>query len=163
MDIRAAREDEAERLSDLALRSKAVWGYDEAFLQRCRPVLSVDPGYLRTHPVFVAERTGSVVGFASLRPCRRKEDVELDLLFVEPDSMGTGVGRALLARALGRAAASGYARMIVQSDPFAEPFYLRHGARRIGSVASTVEEGRRLPLLEFALPETSPAPGSGAR
>jgi hypothetical protein len=35
--LRAPRLDELEALSDLCLRSKAVWGYDAAFLEACRP------------------------------------------------------------------------------------------------------------------------------
>lgn len=154
--IRRAREAEAELLTDLALRSKAVWGYSEAFLERCRPVLSVDAEYLRAHPVFVAEMEGELAGFASLR--ERGPDVELDLLFVEPRLLRRGIGQALLEHALRAAAASGYARMVVESDPYAEAFYLRSGGRRIGAVASTVEEGRELPLLAYELPNGTESP-----
>ena len=31
--LRAARPDEAELLTDLCLRAKAVWGYDDAFMR----------------------------------------------------------------------------------------------------------------------------------
>jgi hypothetical protein len=41
--------------------------------------------------------------------------------------------------------------MVIESDPGAEPFYVRMGARRTGVVASTVEEGRFLPVLEAGL------------
>ncbi len=34
--IRAARPGEADALSALCLRSKAHWGYDDDFLERCR-------------------------------------------------------------------------------------------------------------------------------
>ncbi|MGI5472915.1 hypothetical protein [Streptomyces sp. CA-132043] len=39
--IRPAFATEAETLSDLALRSKAHWGYDTAFLGACRDELTV--------------------------------------------------------------------------------------------------------------------------
>jgi hypothetical protein len=41
--------------------------------------------------------------------------------------------------------------LIVVSDPHAEGFYLKLGARRIGSRVSDLEPGRQLPLLRFAL------------
>ncbi|MGH7506358.1 MAG: hypothetical protein ACRELX_11935, partial [Longimicrobiales bacterium] len=43
--IRDARSDDAGRLTALALRSKAVWGYDAVFMERCRPLLTVTPAY----------------------------------------------------------------------------------------------------------------------
>jgi hypothetical protein len=39
--IRAARPDEAAALTDLAMRSKAYWGYGASFLARCRAALEV--------------------------------------------------------------------------------------------------------------------------
>ena len=169
--IRSAHEGEGAALSELALRSKGHWGYDEEFLQRCRPVLTVDEAYLRARPVFVAEVDGAVAGFCSLAP--RGEEVQLDLMYVEPSFIGRGVGRMLLRSALDAARRSGHARVLVESDPFAEPFYLRMGARRIGYADSEVEPGRRLPLLVLdlahgdggppgAAPELIP-PGSEAR
>jgi hypothetical protein len=35
--IRSANPDEADFLTELALRSKAVWGYSQDFLDSCRP------------------------------------------------------------------------------------------------------------------------------
>ena len=37
--LRPARVDEAGLLSDLALRSKAHWGYSPEFIERCRTEL----------------------------------------------------------------------------------------------------------------------------
>jgi len=44
--VRPARPDEASTLSELAVRSKAWWGYDVAFLDRCRRELETIPGRL---------------------------------------------------------------------------------------------------------------------
>jgi hypothetical protein len=38
----------------------------------------------------------------------------------------------------------------IQSEPNAEGFYVKMGARRIGSVESSVMKGRLLPLMEVA-------------
>ena len=43
--VRAARPAEAEAISALALRSKAHWGYDPAFLEACREDLTIDPAW----------------------------------------------------------------------------------------------------------------------
>lgn len=151
MQIRRARENEAGFLSALALRSKAVWGYSAEFLRRCEPLLAVSNGYVRANPVFVAEVDGRIQGFYSLNQSRY--EIELDLLFVEPAALRGGIGKALLKHAFHTALDLGHSRLFVESDPDAEPFYLRLGARRIGVIASTVEEHRELPLLQFDLRE----------
>jgi hypothetical protein len=46
-----------------------------------------------------------------------------------------------------------YERLLIQSDPFAEGFYLRLGADRIGEVPSQALPGRVLPLLVYPLRE----------
>jgi GNAT superfamily N-acetyltransferase len=97
--------------------------------------------------VHVAERDGTLVGFCAVNPAAAPP--ELDALFVEPDAMGAGVGRALLAQARAAAAAHGIAELAIDADPQAEPFYLREGARRVGDVHSA-STGRVLPRLLIA-------------
>ncbi len=80
--------------------------------------------------VTVAEAGGVIAGFATL--ALDADPPELDALFVEPAAMGAGVGTALLARATAEAAQAGVESLLIDSDPFAEPFYLARGAVRIG-------------------------------
>jgi hypothetical protein len=42
--------------------------------------------------------------------------------------------------------------LLILSDPFAEAFYARLGAVRIGEGPSDAIPGRLLPLLEYAIP-----------
>src|SRR5881396_3419913 len=86
MEIRAARPNEAGLLSDLALRSKAHWGYDATFLEHCRPVLTLTPADLVEQRATVAEVGGRVVGFCTL--AGEPPEGELSYLFVDPDHIG---------------------------------------------------------------------------
>src|SRR5688500_6000127 len=97
--VRAARADEAEALSALALRSKAYWGYDAAFMARCRDELTVRPDDMELRRVHVAEVGGRVVGFVTVEG--QPPEGEIGALFVDPDVIGSsvGAGRALWARA----------------------------------------------------------------
>jgi GNAT superfamily N-acetyltransferase len=147
--IRPARADEAEALTELSLRSKALWGYDAAFIARCRALMTVKTGNIESQPHYVAEVDGRIAGFYGFEP--EAEGVGLDYLFVEPDVVGSGVGRALWEHAVATARRLGHGALIVVSDPNAEGFYLRMGARRIGTRPSALEPGRQLPLLRFAL------------
>ncbi|HYG83088.1 MAG TPA: GNAT family N-acetyltransferase [Pyrinomonadaceae bacterium] len=147
--IRPARAGEAGLLSDLALRSKAHWGYDADFLEACREELTVSADYIRGAPVFVLEEDGRVVGFYGLR--EQGDGLELLYLFVEPAAIGGGHGKKLWAHAVETAARLGFQKISIESDPYAEAFYLAMGARRVGEVSSTLRPGRKLPLLGFSL------------
>lgn len=149
--IRAARAEEAAALTDLSLRSKAVWGYDAAFLARCRLLMQVKTEALRKQPHFVAESSGGILGFYGLEEIDQEDAVGLDYLFVEPDAIGRGVGGALWRHAVETARGLGCATLYVVADPNAEGFYRRMGAAPIGARTSDLEPGRLLPLLRFPL------------
>ena len=149
--IRRARADEAGLLSDLAFRSKAYWGYPIDWLERWRPELTVDPRTLEAAPTFVAVAESSLLGFYHLTPTSRADACELDFLFVEPTAIGRGVGQALFAHACTTARGLGYRLMVWGSDPHADGFYLRMGARTIGKRLSSTIPGRVTAEMEMAL------------
>jgi ribosomal protein S18 acetylase RimI-like enzyme len=148
--IRPGRPDEAAMLSDLALRSKAFWGYDEQFLEACRTALTVRPGDVSTRRVMVAEASGRVVGFYNLDGT--PPEGALGNLWIEPTYVRNGIGRCLWDHAMASARATGFASVLIDADPFAEGFYLAMGAERIGEVASDALPGRMLPQLRVLLP-----------
>lgn len=147
--LRPARREEAAALSDLALRSKGHWGYDAEFLAACRAELTLDPDELATHRTLVADVDGRPAGFGTLEGAPPYG--ELGMLFVDPDLLGRGIGRVLLAALLDRARQEGFTRLSVDADPHAEAFYLAHGAVRAGAVESASIPGRVLPRLELTL------------
>jgi GNAT superfamily N-acetyltransferase len=147
--IRPARPTEAALLSDLALRSKGYWPYDAAFLEACRAELTLTSGYIETHEVRVYEQQGRVVGFYALD--EKPPGGELDFLFVEPDAIGHGYGKQLMLYAVESARRRGWPHLIIEADPYAEPFYLAMGAVRIGEVPSGSIPGRVIPLCRLAL------------
>lgn len=147
--IRPARADEAALLTELSLRSKAVWNYDAKFLAKCRGVMAVKAANIELRPHHVAQFDGAVAGFCGFEP--EPDGVGLDYMFVEPDFIGHGVGRALWNHAAALARQLGNHALIVVSDPNAEGFHLKMGARRIGARPSDLEPGRSLPLLKYPL------------
>ena len=56
--FRLAHPAEAPLLSDLALRSKRHWGYDDDFMNRCRPQLMVDPDQITRGSGHAGRRRG---------------------------------------------------------------------------------------------------------
>lgn len=149
--IRRARLDESQELTELALRSKAHWGYDRAFLDRARPELEFRPAkFLPEFHVYVLEVEGNPAGFCSLI-LSGADVVELHDLFVEPRHIGRGYGKALWDYAVAVARSQGFRKLVLTADPNAEPFYARQGAVRTGEKASPVEAGRSLPVMEYSL------------
>ena len=143
--IRAPTIEELASLSELCLRSKAVWGYNEEFLEACRGELSFDQRDLHLTPIAVAEHGGKLVGVAQVKVIGNQAD--LLKLFVEPSAIRRGVGRTLLAWAINVARENGAARLVIDSDPGAAPFYRRMGAYDVGGARSGSIPGRMLPKL----------------
>lgn len=148
--LRPAREGEAEALSDLCLRSKAVWGYDDAFMEAVAPHLKVTESAIHEGRTTVAESAeGEILGVCQIDP--GEEHGSLDLLFISPTAIGKGVGRLLFEHAKDLLRARGETVMTILSDPYAEPAYLQMGAKRTDMRPSDVFEGRLLPWLEVKL------------
>ena len=143
--IRPAVPEEATALTNLTYRSKAAWGYDAAFMKAAAPELVVTPDKVRSSPTFVAETGGAMVGFYALSP--PDEPPELDLLFVEPERLRSGIGEMLWRHAVGTAAELGWRSFRIVADPNAEGFYRRMGAQLQGSIPSNVNPQRRMPVL----------------
>ena len=94
-----------------------------------------------------------IVGFYGLL-CEN-DVLHLNDLWVRPESMGMGIGRALFMHAMARAAARGFAEVNIESDPNSEGFYLRMGASRVGTrLTEMLGLRRELPLLTFRLRKT---------
>jgi GNAT superfamily N-acetyltransferase len=146
--LRPALPQEAEALTDLAMRSKAYWGYDDDFMARCPPALTLRPEDVLPRHATVADVDGRIAGFVTLDGS--PPEGEVDMLFVEPWAIGTGVGRLLYEHAVRTARANGFTSLLIEADPQAESFYARMGAVRIGERVSPAT-GRPLPLLRASL------------
>jgi predicted N-acetyltransferase YhbS len=150
MEIRAARREEAARLTTIARTSKASWGYPRDWLHLWEDELTLTPGEIDTTLVWVATAGESILGYCALAATGDPEALEIDGFFVAPEHMGTGVGRALMRHAMAQAIAAGARRLKIVSDPNAEGFYRRFGARRVGWEPSRPPE-RQLPVLTIDL------------
>jgi len=150
--IRTAAKQEARYLSELAFRSKRYWGYDRDFMESCRDDLTYTPARIDS-PDFdfrVYEEDDHVVAFYALHYLQPGV-AELEAFFVDPPRIGCGIGRHLAEHAKMTATDRAVKRIIIQSDPYAQAFYLSMGARAIGSRESASIPGRYLPLFEFSL------------
>ena len=149
VQLRNIRQNELSSVGELCLRSKAVWGYDDAFMAACRTELTLCLDDIQSTHLQVAERDSTVVGLAQIKVTGR--DADLLKLFVEPALLGSGVGRSLFAWATAKARGLGAVRMIIEADPGATPFYERMGARYAGFAPSQSIPGRMLPRMQMEI------------
>jgi ribosomal protein S18 acetylase RimI-like enzyme len=145
--LRAARPDEAALLGEIALRAKGYWGYDQEFLEACRQELTFTAADAQQRRIVVAETAGTVAGFYSLDG--QPPEGELGNMWIEPDAIGTGLGRRLWTHAIEAAQTAGFKELRIESEPNAEGFYLAMGAERTGETPSGSIPGRVLPLMTF--------------
>ncbi|MFI8834944.1 GNAT family N-acetyltransferase [Streptomyces afghaniensis] len=143
--IRPARATEADVLTDLALRSKAHWGYDADFVEACRNELTVAAHEVARRRTTVADRDGHVLGFTTLEG--EPPTGVLGMMFVEPQAIGQGIGRLLFEHTIAAGRDLGFSQLTIDADPNAEPFYRAMGAVRVGSVPSGSIAGRVLPQM----------------
>jgi GNAT superfamily N-acetyltransferase len=146
MEILRARPSDAEVLTRISFAAKRYWGYPERWIERWRETLTISPEFIRRNETYAAVVEGKLVGFYALVGEGRK--IELEHLWVLPERMGVGVGRALFDHAIRRAASLGAEVLGIESDPNAEDFYRRMGAARVGEINYPIDgQVRTLPLL----------------
>jgi len=145
IEIRRAVSADSERANQLARTAKAHWGYPAEWLAAWDADLNITSADIERHRTFVASIGEAVVGICQIQ--ESDQHAFLEHVWVDPSWHGQGIGRALVEHA--RAAAPGV--LTVVSDPHAELFYLRLGARRVGEVAAPMPGApeRKLPLLEL--------------
>ena len=149
LTLRPPNQDEAAVLTDLCMRAKAGWGYDEVFMAACRSELTLTQSALSHANIQVAESNGRVVGLVEVKVSDKV--AVLEKLFVEPSAQRLGIGRILFDWAKAKAICFGARTLIIESDPQAAHFYRCVGAADDGNVASETIAGRYIPRLKLRL------------
>jgi GNAT superfamily N-acetyltransferase len=151
MKILRATPGDAGTLTGISFAAKRYWGYPERWIAQWEEALTITPDFVRRNEVYVAIVEGKPVGFYAL--AGQGDKIELEHLWVSPEHIGTGVGRALFDHAVRRAGSLGAEVLGIEADPNAEGFYRRMGARRVGETSYPIDDQRRvLPLLVVDTP-----------
>ncbi len=140
--VRAAAPADDGQLRAVAEASKGHWGYEPERLRTWAAALDL------SREIWVAEVDGEIVGWAGVLP-PADGACELDDLWVEPGSIGRGIGSLLFEHALERARTLGARALRWEADPNAVGFYERMGAATVGTATGSL--GRELPMMEIAL------------
>lgn len=142
--LRPARDAERPILDDICFRSKAHWGYDSAFMENVRDQIRVHADAVKAGRVWVAvDSADKPLGLVEVDPIDH-DAADLTLLFIAPENLRQGIGRALYEKARDLARRLGARELLIDSDPQAATFYASMGAIRIGA-EPTGYQGRLLP------------------
>jgi GNAT superfamily N-acetyltransferase len=146
--IRSARADEGPRLKEIAIDAKGFWGYEPDQVRSWADQGDFTAERLQELIVFVADSEGRAIGWASLIP---KDEVGwLEDLWIDPASMGQGVGSLLFRRAADHAKALGARCMEWEAEPNAIGFYEKMGGTYVRESEQT-EWGRTLSVMGVEL------------
>jgi GNAT superfamily N-acetyltransferase len=131
--IRQARPEEHAILESLQWRASLGNPGDRDALVANPDAIALPIDQIAAGCVFVAERDGSVAGFAAV-VARADGGAELDALFVEPHLWKQGIGRRLVDHVsdIARLRAASFLHVI--GNPHAEGFYVSCGFRVTGTV-----------------------------
>jgi ribosomal protein S18 acetylase RimI-like enzyme len=149
IEIRRAAPEEAGVLTEVAFSAKRHRGYPEHWMEVWTPLLTFKPEDIRTADVFAAVNQGKIAGFYRL--LFRERRAVLEDLWVKPEFMGQGIGRALFEHAVSNCRKANAGILEVEADPHAQDFYEKMGMHRVGERQSEVDGQRSLPLMEMEL------------
>lgn len=153
--IRRARPNEAAVLTTIAHAAKRHWNYPENWIEQWKLDLTITPKFIAENEVFVAVADEQVAGCCAL--VMTGSLAEIEHMWMRPEHMGSGLGRALFEHAKRRAVEYGANLLELSADPNAEGFYARMGARRIGDIPAAMhgEQHRILPRMRIDLESSS--------
>lgn len=144
--IVSATKNDVQNLTQIALISKAYWGYTEKQIQSWTEDLTVTHKMIEEMMVFKFISNNKIVGFYILNQ-PKNSTIELEFLFVHPDVIGQKIGKRLLTHAIEKATLLNAKAMTLLADPNAQAFYESQGFISTGKKESSIPN-RFLPIMK---------------
>lgn len=137
MKLRKALPEEVDALNLFVRSSKAIWGYSDDFLDKYIERWGITKESIEKKSIKVLEDNGVIHGVFRLGK-NKKKGIELDLFFVNPKFIKTGVGRKMWGIIDESARANKWKGFELIVDPNAEKFFHRMGAKTVRTDESFV-------------------------
>lgn len=148
MEIEKANLVDNEILTEITKKSKAYWGYSEEQILKWNNNLTISKEYINKNQVFKLLNDNKIIGYYSYIIEEKK--IKLDNLFILPEHIGKGFGKFLINDFLKRMREEKFKRIILNSEPNAEKFYLKVGFKKIGEFETSIKN-RFMPIMELNL------------
>jgi len=149
MKIEKANINDNEILTEITKRSEAYWGYSEEQILKWNDNLTISKDYIENNYAFKLLSDNKIIGYYSYI-ITEKKNVKLDNLFVLPEYIGQGFGKYLINDFLKRMRNEKFEKIILDSEPNAEEFYLKIGFKKIGEFETSIKN-RFMPIMEMNL------------
>ena len=151
--VRDAKPQEQRELTRLCVRATMHMGYDEAFIDRVMPGLTITLPSITAGRVQLAQlASGEIVGVVVVKTTMVQGIALLEGIFVDPPFWKRGIGRMLFEAAVNRAKGIKAGALMIYAEPSAEGFYKRMGAIRIGEGPFFYSPEIILPQLIYLIP-----------
>lgn len=147
--IAPADTSDGKILTDIALKSKAFWGYSDSLIENWREELTITSKMIEEMTIYKFLQDGKIVGFYALNP-PEKRTIELEMLFVLPDFIGRKIGKQLLHHSFEKGKEFNCDSMTLLADPNAVTFYESQKFYEIDRKESSIPN-RFLPILKVDL------------
>ncbi|MDX1940281.1 MAG: GNAT family N-acetyltransferase [Saprospiraceae bacterium] len=159
VNIRTARLDEYQILTDIMFASKFYWDYPEEYKTLWREELTITPQTLQEQIFFVAEVENKIAGFYSITynikdyfvgKLFHPQGLWLENMFIHPSWIRKRIGHTLMEHLLSYCRLNNISKFCFYADPNATGFYERYGGQLLGYYPSPIP-GRDLPLYELSV------------
>jgi GNAT superfamily N-acetyltransferase len=150
MTIERATPNDSGILTDLTKKSKAYWGYSNEQIELWSESLTITKSYIETKDVFKLVLDNKIIGYYSFFTVD-EDTLKLDNFFILPEYIGKGYGRELMNDFFDQVKKRNIKKIMVDSEPYAEKFYLKFGFIKIGQMETSIKD-RYLPIMELRIP-----------
>ncbi|MBS5822728.1 MAG: GNAT family N-acetyltransferase [Clostridium argentinense] len=147
LNIRRAKVDEYEILTDIAIKSEGYWGYDSDYMDKFKSIYNVSEEFIKNNPTVLIEEDNSVIGFYGL--ICKDNGTSLEYFFIEPKYIGKGYGKLLWNYLVNHCKNLGIEAFEIVTSLQAKEFYVKMGAIPCGEVESLLKKGRIIPQLIY--------------
>jgi len=149
LKLKQIKKEDLPAANALIRASKSFWDYPKEYLEAAFPLLQISEEHLKDQSYWGLMNENEFIGIFSFS--ESLDDVLLDHFWISPEYIGKGQGRILWNHAALLAMERGYMEFKIFSDPPAEPFYLKMGARKIGEKPSRISSGPVFPILRYVV------------
>ncbi len=147
VNIRNAKANEYNVLTDIATKSEAYWGYDSDYMDKFKSIYNVSEAFISNNPTVIIEEDKNIIGFYGV--ITKSGEVSLEYFFIEPKYIGKGYGKLLWNYLIKDCRNFGIKAFNIVTSPQAKEFYIKMGAMQCGEVESIVRKGRIIPQLIY--------------
>lgn len=149
LNIRSAKIDESETLTNIAARSESYWGYDSDYMDKFNLIYKVTKEFISKNPTFIIEEEDTIIGFYGV--LIENDMTSLEYFFIEPEYIGQGYGKLLWNHLVEICKSIGIKEFMIVTSPQAQEFYVKMGAITCGEVESLLKKERIIPQLIYTV------------